>query len=385
MKSLNRHLTRFLSVPAFLIIFLFLFDIVSKSFIIIDNVDIANMDGFFYERKNSMDVVLMGQSEIYMGYAPGLAWEEYGIKSINFSIGRFPCNQYVSMLKEIEKRQHPKLLVVNATAFLHGDENITDESLLTKWVDNLPFSSNKTETIETTLPESMRDYTTFPIVKYHGNWKYPKNLLTSFLLRSHLRINHGGYLKGYYTQSSVTGGKENLAKLGYPTFQNYFLTDLCKKYFIEFLDECKSLNIENMLVLVPPHQTDTGKTDGITEIQDLAKQYGYDLLDLHNNYSIAGIDDAKDFADFEHLNIYGAQHFTSYLAKYMCDNYDVKSATTDSQKAKWDECAKKTHEVIDMSEESIKQNVTIGYGEFNIMPTIQDYNKLKNVLKRSNN
>ena len=69
----------------------------------------------------------------------------------------------------------------------------------------------------------------------------------------------------------------------------------------------------------------------------------------------------------------------------MCDNYDIKSATTDSQKAKWDECAKKTHEVIDMSEESIKQNVTIGYGEFNIMPTIQDYNKLKNVLKRSNN
>ena len=72
MKSLNRHLTRFLSVPAFLIIFLFLFDIVSKSFIIIDNVDIANMDGFFYERKNSMDVVLMGKVKYIWATLPVL-------------------------------------------------------------------------------------------------------------------------------------------------------------------------------------------------------------------------------------------------------------------------------------------------------------------------
>ena len=74
------------------------------------------------------------------GYAPGLAWHEYGIKSMNLSIGGIPCSMYKSILKEIQKRQKPKLLIVNATSFYYGNWNLDNEIYLRKWIDNIPVS-----------------------------------------------------------------------------------------------------------------------------------------------------------------------------------------------------------------------------------------------------
>jgi len=108
---------KFIKIPAFAIVLLLLMQIVSKAFIAIDSSDIENIYGFYAEPKNSLDMVMIGPSEVYTGYAPALAWEEYGLKSCNLSIGAVPCNMYKSIVTEIVKRQKPKLLVINASAF----------------------------------------------------------------------------------------------------------------------------------------------------------------------------------------------------------------------------------------------------------------------------
>ena len=94
MKPKKTVVKKLFATVVFAIIFAVLFQIATKSFIVIDNVDVANIDGFYQTKENSVDVMLMGASEIYMGYAPGLAWHEYGIKSMNLSIGGIPCSMY---------------------------------------------------------------------------------------------------------------------------------------------------------------------------------------------------------------------------------------------------------------------------------------------------
>ena len=100
---------KFIKISAFAIVLLLLMQIVSKAFIAIDSSDIENIYGFYAEPKNSLDMVMIGPSEVYTGYAPALAWEEYGLKSCNLSIGAVPCNMYKSIVTEITKRQKPKL------------------------------------------------------------------------------------------------------------------------------------------------------------------------------------------------------------------------------------------------------------------------------------
>lgn len=76
---------KFIKISAFAIVLLLLMQIVSKAFIAIDSSDIENIYGFYAEPKNSLDMVMIGPSEVYTGYAPALAWEEYGLKSCNLS------------------------------------------------------------------------------------------------------------------------------------------------------------------------------------------------------------------------------------------------------------------------------------------------------------
>ena len=86
---------KFIKISAFAIVLLLLMQIVSKAFIAIDSSDIENIYGFYAEPKNSLDMVMIGPSEVYTGYAPALAWEEYGLKSCNLSMS---CSlQYVQV------------------------------------------------------------------------------------------------------------------------------------------------------------------------------------------------------------------------------------------------------------------------------------------------
>ena len=58
---------KFIKIPAFAIVLLLLMQIVSKAFIAIDSSDIENIYGFYSEPKNSLDMVMIGPSEVYTG------------------------------------------------------------------------------------------------------------------------------------------------------------------------------------------------------------------------------------------------------------------------------------------------------------------------------
>lgn len=56
---------KFIKIPAFAIVLLLLMQIVSKAFIAIDSSDIENIYGFYAEPENSLDMVMIGPSEVY--------------------------------------------------------------------------------------------------------------------------------------------------------------------------------------------------------------------------------------------------------------------------------------------------------------------------------
>ena len=82
--------------------------------------DKRHVHGFFLEPEDSLDVVLIGASQLYTGYSAPLAWQQYGYTSYPLTVSNIPARLYGSLLTEAVNRQHPKLNVVDIDGFINA-------------------------------------------------------------------------------------------------------------------------------------------------------------------------------------------------------------------------------------------------------------------------
>lgn len=101
--------------------------------------------GFYEEPKNSLDVIFMGNSDVYRGISPITMWDEYGITSYNYSTsGQRMWTEYY-LLEECIKTQTPRLIVLNMDSAFN--ETQSSESNYRKTFDNMKLSINKIRAI----------------------------------------------------------------------------------------------------------------------------------------------------------------------------------------------------------------------------------------------
>lgn len=324
-----------------------------------DRTDISNIRGFYYEPDNSIDVVTIGPSEMYTGYIPTEAWKEYGYTSYNFGAGAIPCNLYTSMLKEILKHQSPNLVVVNISDYYDGEWNYSDEVSMRKWIDNIPWSENKINTIRDVIEDGSRGGYYCNLWKYHENWKHPRGVLESLQVKTFLAKDVGTYNKGFLTNTTITGGKDNLESLGQRDSLVMTFSDRTEGYLREFLQLCKDENIENVLFIAMPHQMESVNDEVIVQIGSIVQEYGYDFINLDKSYPEIGIDDATDFSDGEHMNISGAEKFTKYIGAYIVEHYNVvrSSGYSENLTVRWNECYYNTQKLISMCKSDMANGV----------------------------
>ena len=61
-----------------------------------------------------------------------------------------------SMLIEVLKTQNPKVILIDINGILYNDDFETREGPLRSWIDNMPYSENKVQTIQELVPEDER-------------------------------------------------------------------------------------------------------------------------------------------------------------------------------------------------------------------------------------
>ena len=139
--------------------------LISPAFVVNNEWDMRHVHGFFLEPEDSLDVVLIGASQLYTGYSAPLAWRDYGFTSYPLAVSNIPARLYGSLLTEAVNRQHPKLIVVDIDGFLTDEDPEKLEANLRKWLDNMPWSRNKIETIRTCVPTELQTSFYFNIAK----------------------------------------------------------------------------------------------------------------------------------------------------------------------------------------------------------------------------
>ncbi len=245
-----------------------------------DNISVIGIIG---EKKNSLDYLVLGDSETYTSVIPLELWHKYGYTGYVLGSPAQRLSQTKEILEESLKNQKPKLVLFETNAIFR---KLRDYDMVKIVLKNR-----------------------LPIFKYHDNWKYFLN--KDF---SQNTLNEKGYAYNN-TIKKATNIKEKK-----PTDKRREVDEENIKYFEEILSICKENNIQVILISVPSLKNWSYKKHNT--MLDFSKKYNLDFIDfnLDNSLNINWETDTKDAGD--HLNYYGALKLTASLGQYL-DNKKI--------------------------------------------------------------
>ena len=331
--------------------------LISPAFVVNNEWDMRHVHGFFLEPEDSLDVVLIGASQLYTGYSAPLAWRDYGFTSYPLTVSNIPARLYGSLLTEAVNRQHPKLIVVDIDGFITDEDPEKLEANLRKWLDNMPWSRNRIETIRTCVPAELQSSFYFNIAKYHANWYQPGTWLP---VQQRLRAMDK---TGYSLTKSFEAIGQSLTDADTPDTRPLTLSDANAQYLRDFCAQAQRLGT-NVLFLRMPHRTQTTDPNVFADVAAVVGGYGYDLLDLHDAFDTVGLDRCADFMDSDHLNAIGMETFTAWFGQYLTERYDLTAAHSDAVTAEWQRCAEFMTQILPVCQQQAAENTKQNLNEF---------------------
>lgn len=254
-----------------------------------------NARGFYGEDPKTVDVLAIGNSDLYSAMNPLQLWKDQGYTSYVCAEPQQNIFGAYYMLKEVLSCQKPKVVILE--------------------VDEL-FSKSEAEDVDEAINNALKY--TFPLFEYHSRWKDLKiedfNDTGAYY---NTRMNSKGYLyhdtvKPYYDNYSYMNNKKKHTNI----------TSTAKAYLKKFINLANENGAEVLFVWFPSATTATQARHNV--VQKLADSYDIPFIDFNvNQYDTEfnWLTDSRDGGN--HLNYSGATKMTKYLSRYLNENYDL--------------------------------------------------------------
>lgn len=261
---------------------------------------IAN--GIQGEPPNSIDVVVVGDSESYSSISPLLIWKNTGYTSYVCGSGK----QYLSYSKTLLERsfqtQSPKLVILETLCIYR----------------QIPS--------KTVVMDEVSRY--LPILRYHDRWK----TVTNLSLGSSSNSSYTTPYKGYRYNAKVS-----------PADTSSYMTEANNAAQIPLLNRLLVEQIQQMcedhgakLLLLSTPSTVNWNYQKHNGIQALADELGLEYIDLNTMPQQVPIDWSTDTYDRgDHLNHSGCIKVTEFLSKYLEGTKLFSDRRADSQYTSW--------------------------------------------------
>ena len=303
------------------------------------------MNGFYMEEKDSLDMVILGSSEIYNDFIPAKAYEKYGVTSYLYGFQANPVSLWTYQLEEIERTQNPDILVIECNGAGYDKEELDDPAEVRFMTDDMPLSGNKIKLIREKGTEEKLSYY-FPIIKYHSHMVPDGDLLNVLLLEKRgFHILRGGQAcmlgEDFGTDVMDVQNDNSVAELD-PDGE---------KHLRAFLERCKASDIKNIVFVRFPHVVTDGnylRFQRYHRIEQIVEEYGFDYIDFDDYKAEMDVDENEDFLDCEHMNLYGAEKMTDFFVPYIMEKYHV-NPRGQSEKAtrQWEQTVSYYHQLYD--------------------------------------
>lgn len=264
----------------------------------------ASAYGILTEEKNTIDTLIIGDSESYSSISPMQLWKEHGYTSYVCGTPAQRLYQSYDFLQMSLKTQKPKIVVLEANAIYR---KITINQYL-----------------------SFRCEQMIPILKYHDRWK--KIQKQDFIHPIEYTWKHN--MKGFRYYTGIRPPKE------YDYMKKKKRTKTISQENLYFLDKIRNLCLDNdiQFILMSAPSLKNWNYDKHMGIQEYAQKYHVQYIDMNLNNQNIGIDWSKDTRDKgDHLNYQGACKATKYLGQYLKNQNILTNHKKDKRYKHWND------------------------------------------------
>lgn len=260
--------------------------------------------GILAEPDNSIDVLVIGDSESYSSFIPLEIWNSYGYTSYVCGTAAQPLAQTCSFIYDILQKQSPKVVVLEAnTIYRRKNLGMPLEIIAGKF---------------------------FPIFEYHDRWKTlsPKDF------KNEIEYTNIQNDKGYYYSDRVQNGVNK-------NYMDETNTDrriaISNRIFVRLIKAyCESKGAKFMMYNAPSSKNwSYKKHNGVVKF---TQQLGIEYVDLNTMQKEVPIDwktESRD--DGDHINHSGALKVTKFMGKYLYDNNELPDHRNDINYNSWNE------------------------------------------------
>lgn len=266
----------------------------------------SNARGFYGEPKNSIDVVILGDSNAYSACSPMYIWNKYGIPTYVAAEGFQNVTGASNLLDEVLTCQKPKLVVFDVNMLWTG------KTTLKKVENNLKNVA----------------YKYLPLAQYHNRWKTMdvKDMFGAkeYTYRS---ASRGQYLsmdvRPFTGQSKMT-----------PTDDEEAIPEVSRVLLEKLIAKCNDNGIKIMFMETPTAKSwNYARHNAMVKYAKEKKINFVDMNTLDGEYAVDWNTDTRDGG--RHLNCEGAEKVSAYLGKYISEKYSFKDKRKSDKYADW--------------------------------------------------
>ena len=261
-------------------------------------------NGILGEKDNTIDVLVVGDSESFSSIVPMKLWEDYGFTSYVCGTTSQTLPESISFLYKAMQNQKPKIIILDANSIFRQADY---DALFQEWLNYI-----------------------IPVTEYHSRWK---NLNINDFSKS-IDYSWTDDMKGY-DYSVAVDGADSSNYLAYTETEN--IISITNKLYIKLINEyCKMKNSKLIVVSTPSTMNFNYKNHNA--IEKFLKREDIEFLDLNIQSTELNLDWSKDTRDKgDHLNHYGALKVTEYLGNYLSEKNILENHKEDERYKRWNE------------------------------------------------
>lgn len=269
--------------------------------------------GFLGEPENSIDVLVLGDSESYSAVIPTQLWQQQGITSYVCGTHAQRLCYSLELLERAFACQTPQVVLLETNALYR----------------TITFAQWFRQELEQTLP----------VFRYHDRWK----TLTARDICFQVDYDHVEVNKGYWYRTNVKSA--STAKYMKPSTERKQVSGRNQRYLKKIQALCQEHGAELILFSTPSTKNwDWKRHNGVAQLAAEQELEYIDLNLLREQVPINWKTDSKDRGD--HLNYNGAQKVTTYLGTYLAEKGRFQDHRPDSAYENWNRCAQQFDDMV---------------------------------------
>lgn len=309
---------------------------------------------FYALPENSLDAVYIGSSAVDRYYIPTEGWKQEGITVYPLSSNVQPIVAAKYLIEEAEKTQNPSVFIVE-TRGCKKETSTDTEGVYRSLTDQMKFSMTRIKLINALLDFNdisvlERPRYWFGLTTYHNTWE-------DGFGSEDFEKEYAQYM-GFYVSNESTA---LITPFDDPVYTDVRspLEDGVEEALRDLIAYAKAGNI-NLLFVSSPYAMTQTERERLNTVSDIIESEGIP----HLNFNVPGgnngaakmpvFDYSHDFYNEWHVNIYGAEKYTSYLAAQLREMYGLSDRRTQNDGidyTQWDESA----ELLDKKTASLKK------------------------------